>query len=78
MSYQITATNFIARNNSKRFQPYISLNTKYRVEAKNDLEENQYKFLSNSVFGKIIQNDRNKRDIRPVIMKKQEIDSLLQ
>lgn len=24
----------------KRFQPYISLNTKYRAEAKNDLEEN--------------------------------------
>ena len=59
-------------------ESYVSLNTKYRAETKNDFEKNQYKFLNYSVFGKPIQINRKQRHIRLLPMKEQETDSLLQ
>ena len=45
---------------------YISLNVQYSAEVKNDFENNQYKFLNCSMFGKTIQNNRKQGDIRLV------------
>ena len=59
-------------------ESYVSLNTKYRAETKNDFEKNQCKFLNCSVFGKPVQINKKQRHIRLLPMKEQETDSLLQ
>ena len=53
---------------SKRawLKPYIDINTKKTMEARNEFEKRSFKLMINSVFGKANEKLRKHRDIKLV------------
>ena len=54
----------ISSNQDEWLKPYVKMNKKLRAEVKNDFQNNFFKLMNNTVFGKTMENLRKHRDIK--------------
>lgn len=54
-------------------KPFIDFNTSKRKQAKNDFEKSLFKLMNNATFGKFIESQRNRREVRMALTKRRFI-----
>jgi hypothetical protein len=65
LGYELVSVNKVLEYDQSNFlKKYIDHNTNSRKFAKNDFEKNFYKLMNNSVYGKCMENIRNRIDFR--------------
>ena len=61
-------------NQEPWMEPHHRMNTEFRKQAKSDFETDVYKPVNNSVFGKTMENLRNRTDVK--IVRERETDKI--
>lgn len=58
-------------NQSDWLKPYVEINTKLRQNATNDFEKNFFKLMTNSIYGKSCENQKNRINVKLVTTEEQ-------
>jgi hypothetical protein len=76
LGFELVKVNKVLEYKQKPFlKEYIDLNTGLRTKAKNDFEKDFYKLMNNSVFGKTMENVRNRIEFR-LMSSEEQVDRL--